>query len=106
MTKATLALVALAALAACSSHHDIDIEFGSEQTFALEELSAPAQQTIRDNLADGTIEEIERSDDFADLVYEVEISHPGGRETELLVANDGRLLDIEHDDDDEQDDDD
>ena len=64
-------------------------------------LPAVVQETITGNVGNGKIEEIERETRIKNgksiIVYEVEIKKPDGKETEIKVGEDGKLIKVEED---------
>ncbi len=92
ITTIALALVAAAAaigFTAAAGEEEVQI--------SIDQVPPAVRTTIEVNLAGGTITEIERSAGAERVVYEVEVTGPGGR-FELAVAEDGTLLAVEADD--------
>ena len=75
----------------------------SEKEEKIQWLSLPpvVQQTITENAGDGKIEEIEKERKTKNgklvTVYEVEIKKSDGKEFEIKVGEDGKLIKIEDD---------
>jgi len=64
----------------------------ADDEIPLDQVPEAARQTIMKHVADGTIEEIDRDVEGGKTVYEVEYRDASGKEFELKVAEDGRLL--------------
>jgi len=98
MVKA-LALTLVAAMALCScgveGHHGIEHE--SEEEISLAECPAPVKATLTKEAKGGTIKEIEKEVEDGKTLYEAEIVIDG-KEYEVKVAPDGKLLSKELDD--------
>ena len=94
----TLLLVALpVALAFAAS----GCENEKEEKIQWSNLPTMAQKTITENAGDGKIEEIEKETKTKNgksvTVYEVEIKKSDGKEIEIKVGEDGKLIKIEDD---------
>jgi hypothetical protein len=102
--------VSMLVVGACvSSQSTGKTEKGSEtevgdRVVSLEDIPAPARQTILREAGDNTIEEIEVETENGRTVYEAEWEEDG-KEVEVEVAPDGKLLgkEVEQDDDEEDD---
>ena len=85
----TLALV----LSGCESEKEEKVQWSS--------LPAVVQETVTKNAGDGKIEEIEKETKTKNgkpvTVYEVEIKKFDGKEFEIKVGEDGKLIKIEDD---------
>ena len=86
--------VALAFVASgCESEKEEKIQWSS--------LPTVVQKTITENVGDGKIEEIEKETKTKNgkpvTVYEVEVKKPDGKEVEIKVGEDGKLIEIEDD---------
>lgn len=57
----------------------------------MKDLPAEVRQTVERETQGGKIEKIERETEKGQVVYEVEFTQ-GGKEWEIVVANDGKLL--------------
>ena len=72
-----------------------------EEKIKWSSLPAVVQETITENSGDGRIEEIEKETKTKNgkmvTVYEVEIKKPDGKEIEIKVGENGRLIKIESD---------
>jgi len=96
-TKTFLLLALPVALAfvvsGCESENEEIIQWSS--------LPPVVQETITENAGDGKIEEIEKETKTKNgkpiTVYEVEIKKPDGKEVEIKVGEDGKLIEIEDD---------
>jgi uncharacterized membrane protein YkoI len=98
MAKAlALALVAVMALCSCAPMGDEGIEHESEEEITLDECPAPVKATILKEAKGGKIEEIEKEVENGVTLYEAEIE-VDGKEIEIKVAPDGKLLEKEVDD--------
>ena len=98
MAKAlALALVAVMALCSCAPKGEHGIEHESEEEITLEQCPAPVKATIMKEAKGGKIEEIEKEVENGVLLYEAEILIDG-KEIEIKVAPDGKLLEKEVDD--------
>ena len=98
MKTKTLLLVALPVALAftvsgCDSETDEKIQWSS--------LPAVVQETITENAGGGKIEEIEKETKTKNgksvTVYEVEVKKSDGKEVEIKVGEDGKLIKIEDD---------
>jgi len=69
----------------------------ADDELSLEQVPDAARKTIQEQVASGTIEEIDRDVEGGQTVYEVEYRDASGKEFELKVAEDGRLLGNRHD---------
>jgi uncharacterized membrane protein YkoI len=76
------------------------------QKVALASTPTAVQATIAAHLAKGTILAVEQETEAAVTAYEAKIKLPDGKELELLVAADGKLLKSKIEADDEEEDDD
>jgi uncharacterized membrane protein YkoI len=76
-----------------------------EEEVTLDEVPAAVKATILANAQGGTIEEIERETEDGQVVYEAEVVI-NGKEYDIEVAADGKLLEIEEEDEEDDDDDD
>ena len=69
---------------------------GNEQKIDLADCPAAVQKTIKDNANGGTIVEVEKeTKKDGTFVYEAEVKRADGREMDIEVAEDGRLIKIE-----------
>lgn len=98
-SPALLAMIALA-LAGCTSlrHGTSAGESESEVPVLLEACPGPVQAALLAEAfkAGGVIGEIEReTESDGSVVYEGTVNLPGGREIEVEVAPDGRVLEVE-----------
>ena len=98
MKTKTLLLVALPVALAftvsgCDSETDATLQWSS--------LPAVVQETITENAGGGKIEEIEKETKTKNgksvTVYEVEVKKSDGKEVEIKVGEDGKLIKIEDD---------
>ncbi len=81
--------------------HDDD----EQEQVSINELPKAVKATILKHAKGGEIKEIEREDEDGKIIYEAEVII-GGKEVELKVASNGRLLSKETEDDDDDDDND
>jgi uncharacterized membrane protein YkoI len=70
-----------------------DGELVAEQAF-LQELPRPARETIRPQVADGTLGDISKVTDDGEVTYEVQMTK-AGRARDFTVAEDGALVEIQ-----------
>ncbi len=98
MKTKTLLLVTLPAALAfavsgCESEKEEEIQWPN--------LPAVVQETITEHVGDGEIEEIEKEikteNGKSVTVYEVEVKKSDGKEVEIKVGEDGKLIKIEDD---------
>lgn len=59
---------------------------------SLSDVPEEARRTIEQNVGDGHIEHIERDRRRGETVYEVDFEDRDGRDYELVVAKDGRVI--------------
>ena len=80
---------------------------GKEEKVKLEDCPSAVQKTIKDNANGGKIVEIEKeTNKDGTVTYEAEVKKADGTEIEIVVAADGKLIEIETEDDDDDDKDD
>jgi hypothetical protein len=81
---------------------------GKEEKIKLGDCPEAVQKTINDNANGGKIVEIEKeTKKDGTVVYEAEVKKADGTEIEIVVAADGKLIEIEvEDDEDDKDGDD
>jgi hypothetical protein len=72
-----------------------------EETIQWSSLPTVVQETITENIGDGKIEEIEKELKTKNgkpvTVYEVEVKKSDGKEVEIKVEADGKLIKVEDD---------
>lgn len=78
-------------ISGCESEKEEKIQWSS--------LPAVVQETVTENAGDGEIEEIEKETKTKNgkpaTVYEIEIKKSDGKEIEIKVGEDGKLIKIE-----------
>jgi uncharacterized membrane protein YkoI len=98
MVKAlALTLVAVLALCSCAPMGEDGIKHEEEEEITLDQCPAPVKATILKEAKGGKIEEIEKEVEDGKLLYEAELLIDG-KEVEIKVAPDGKLLEKEVDD--------
>ena len=104
-----IAIASLLALPSCAmfnkEHEDEDE--GDEVKVTLDQLPAPVRKTIEEQSAGGKIQEIEKETEAGKTVYEAEVRMTDGKDYEVTVGEDGKLISKEHEqaeDDDDKDD--
>jgi len=76
-------------------------ETGQEdEVVSLSQVPGAVRKTIMEHAMGGKIEQIEKSDEDGEVVYDVEVEK-GGHDFEFEVANDGTFLGTDHEDEDE-----
>ena len=84
-----------------------DEDESNEVTVTIDQLPAPVRQTIETQSAGGKIHEIEKETEGGKTIYEAEVKMTDGKEYEISVAEDGKLISKEQEtreDDDDKDD--
>ena len=88
-----LPIVLVFSVSGCESEKEEKVQWSS--------LPAVVQETITENAGDGKIEEIEKEAKKKNgepvIVYEVEVKKLDGKEIEIKVGEDGKLIKIEDD---------
>lgn len=75
---------------------------GKEEKVKLEDCPAAVQKTIKAKAGDGKVVEVEKeTKKDGTVVYEAEIKTADGKEVEITVGADGKVIDVEDEDDDD-----
>lgn len=94
----------IAATVGCSSmqkHHEKEDEEGDEVKMSLAETPAAVQATLKEQAGGGAIDKVDKETKDGKVVYETDIKS-GGKEWEIRVAEDGKLISKKAEDADEE----
>ena len=96
-------LLALPSCAALSKEHEHeDEEEGHEVKVKIDQLPAAVRKTIEEQTAGGKIEDIAKVTDDGKTFYETDVKMADGKEYEVQVAEDGKVISKKQETDDEK----
>jgi uncharacterized membrane protein YkoI len=76
----------------------------NKQKVAMTDLPTAVQKTIEDNLAGGTVTEIAKGTKDGKTFYEAQVQKSGGEKAEIMIAEDGTLINVGKEEDEDDDD--
>jgi uncharacterized membrane protein YkoI len=101
-----LCVTSLLLLPSCAAlsreHEDEEKEEGHEVKVKIDQLPAAARTTIEDQTKGGTIEDIAKVSDDGKTFYEADVKMADGKEYEVQVGEDGKLISRKQEHDDEK----
>ena len=106
MSKRWLCVAALSAglisAVGCSMHHHEKEEEGDEVKMKFSEVPPAVQKTLTEQAMGEKIDTVDKEMNKGNVVYETDLKH-GGKNWEIRVAEDGKLISRKIEEDDEKD---